>query len=231
MKINKEIFKVLASSKPINHKHNDKLLENLDEQKIEDYYNNFDCSLILEYSQDSDFYKNNLELFNDGNILKLSCDDNDNNYLLITYIKNNKLCTKTLSYGSDDEFESFLDFDNLIIPEVIPEEKFPIIKKDNLLIFLHKLNVAGKSPSNARQIIREYMEGYNSKVLTNVDFHVVNYFLPIKEGDSDIKCIYPVLPTESQYDLIVELQNYFGKDLDNGTKDIIRDVKINSIVK
>ena len=58
------------------------------------------------------------------------------------------------------------------------------------IILVHYINVAGKSPAKAREIMMELRDmvlrasGEDSK-------EIISYFVPIQNGDSRIECIYP----------------------------------------
>lgn len=55
------------------------------------------------------------------------------------------------------------------------------------LVFIHKVNVAGKSGRSAKLVLDEY-EKKNSITLTNAK--VKNIIIAVKDTDSSVECIF-----------------------------------------
>lgn len=56
-------------------------------------------------------------------------------------------------------------------------------------VFVYKIDVGGKSPHAAREAIAQMMENCS---ITLSDVEVQNIWLPVKNQDSSVECIYPV---------------------------------------
>lgn len=56
-------------------------------------------------------------------------------------------------------------------------------------VFVYKINVGGKSPQAAKEAIAELMANYS---VTLSDTEVQNIWLPVKDSDSTVECIYSV---------------------------------------
>jgi hypothetical protein len=76
------------------------------------------------------------------------------------------------------------------------------------IILVHKLPVGNMSRGRCRELLQKYSEEINRNKLDRI----INYILPIREGDSDIVCIYPNnLTKESSDTLIEEIKNLNSK--------------------
>ena len=81
--------------------------------------------------------------------------------------------------------------------------------KKELLIIVYKINVQGLSHRQAQQQLHVFMQHYN---LSNDEelkekYTIREIYLPIMEGQTDVKIIYPMTPSDE----IIELEKLVKK--------------------
>lgn len=57
-------------------------------------------------------------------------------------------------------------------------------------VFVHKVNIGGRSPQKAKQMLEEYIEQYSVKLKS---VNSKNIFIPVKDESGSVTCIYQTL--------------------------------------
>jgi hypothetical protein len=107
--------------------------------------------------------------------------------------------------------------------------------KKELLIIVYKINIANLTRQHAEEQMQRLISLFNLSKDEDLkeDYHIREIWLPITEGQSDVKVIYPVIHKTEMSELIDEIdsrmENVSDNSITTGWKKLIRELKLRKI--